>query len=33
MLHAGEEEGVAEGPVSPARRAHLIAAGRLRERT
>ena len=29
MLHAGEEEGVAEGPVSPARRAHLIAAGRL----
>ena len=29
MLHAGEEEGVAEGPVSPARRTHLIAAGRL----
>ena len=29
MLHAGEEEGVAEGPVSPARRVHLIAAGRL----
>jgi len=33
MLHAEEEEGVAEGPVSPARREHLIAAGRLCERS
>ncbi len=33
ILHAGEEEGVAEGPVSPSRRAHLIAAGRLCERS
>jgi cell wall-associated NlpC family hydrolase len=33
MLHASEEEGVAEGPVSPSRRAHLIAAGRLCERS
>jgi cell wall-associated NlpC family hydrolase len=29
MLHAAEEAGVAEGPVSPARRADLVAAGRL----
>lgn len=29
MLHAGQEAGVAEGPVSPARRADLVAAGRL----
>ena len=29
MLHAGAEEGVVEGPLSPARRVHLVAAGRL----
>lgn len=33
MLHAGGEEGVAEGRVSPARREHLIAAGRLCEQS